>query len=81
MLVQDSAPSHAVLGTINGYGTAVAAIGRAIGAAIAGPAFSFGVKHGYLIMSFWMMSLVSVCAPLVTLWVVEKEHVEMENED
>ena len=75
-----SAPSLEVLGTINGIATAIAAVGRAIGPAIAGPAFTFGVKHGYMITSFWIMAVVGASAPIAALWLKEQDKTTEDDE-
>jgi hypothetical protein len=71
IMLTNSASSLRVLGTINGLATSVSAIGRAIGPATSGWLFSWGVKHGYLIVPFWTLSAVALAASIPTWWLVE----------
>jgi hypothetical protein len=52
--------------------TSFSAIGRAIGPAIGGPLFSWGVKHNYIITPFWALGAISALAPIASLWLVER---------
>ncbi|KAJ6144375.1 glutamate carboxypeptidase [Penicillium chermesinum] len=54
ILLTNSAASMSVLGTLNGVGTSVSALGRAGGPALIGAAFSFGVKRG-IVPAFWIV--------------------------
>ncbi|KAF2280647.1 MFS general substrate transporter [Westerdykella ornata] len=71
ILLTNSAGSLRVLGTINGLATSVAAVGRAAGPAIVGNLFTFGVKHGYVIVPFWGLAIISILAAVPTWWLVE----------
>ncbi|KAH7406449.1 major facilitator superfamily domain-containing protein [Phaeosphaeria sp. MPI-PUGE-AT-0046c] len=73
IMITNSAESLRVLGTINGIATSLAAVGRAIGPALAGGLFSWGVKRGYVIVPFWTLSALSFLAAIPTFWLVEGE--------
>jgi hypothetical protein len=71
IMITNSASSLRVLGTVNGVATSVAAIGHAAGPAVGGALFSWGVKRGYVIVPFWIMSAVALVACIPTFWLVE----------
>ncbi|KAF2124474.1 MFS general substrate transporter [Dothidotthia symphoricarpi CBS 119687] len=71
IMLTNSAPSLRLLGTINGVATSVSAIGRAIGPAVGGGLFTWGVKRGYVIVPFWALSAISLLASIPTWWLVE----------
>lgn len=71
IMLTNSASSLRVLGTINGLATSVSAVGRALGPAIGGGLFTWGVKRGYVIVPFWTMSAISLMASIPTFWLVE----------
>lgn len=73
IMITNSAESLRVLGTINGIATSMAATGRAIGPALAGGLFSWGVKRGYIIVPFWTLSALAFLAAIPTFWLVEGE--------
>lgn len=73
IMITNSAESLRVLGTINGIATSLAAVGRAVGPAIGGGLFSWGVKRGYVIVPFWTLSALSFLAVIPTFWLVEGE--------
>lgn len=72
-MITNSAESLRVLGTINGIATSLAAVGRAVGPALGGGLFSWGVKRGYVIVPFWTLSALSLLAFIPTFWLVEGE--------
>ncbi|KAF2748550.1 MFS general substrate transporter [Sporormia fimetaria CBS 119925] len=71
ILLTNSAGSLRVLGTLNGLATSVSAVGRAAGPAIGGSLFTFGVKHGYVIVPFWTLSAIALLGSIFTWWLVE----------
>lgn len=71
IMITNSAPSLRVLGTINGLATSVSAVGRAAGPALGGNLFTYGVKHGYVVIPFWALSVLAILAFVPTLWLVE----------
>jgi hypothetical protein len=73
ILLTNSASSLKALGTINGIATSVGAIGRAIGPTLAGGMFSWGVKEGYLIAPFWLLTVMGILAWIPMYALVEGE--------
>ncbi|KAI4730231.1 MFS general substrate transporter [Aureobasidium sp. EXF-10728] len=73
ILLTNSASSLRILGTLNGIATSVGAIGRAIGPAIGGSTFTYGVKIGYVILPWWVLSSIAALAAIPSFWVVEGE--------
>ncbi|KAI7589640.1 hypothetical protein KC316_g3818 [Hortaea werneckii] len=73
ILITNSASSLRVLGTLNGFATSVAAIGRAAGPALGGSVFSYGVKRGFVIAPWWAMALVAALAAIPVFWLREGE--------
>ncbi|KAJ5934348.1 glutamate carboxypeptidase [Penicillium verhagenii] len=73
ILLTNSASSMTVLGTLNGVGTSVSALGRAAGPALIGTAFSYGVKRGYMIIPWWLLSALALWSVVPAFWIVEQE--------
>lgn len=71
IMLTNSAPSLRVLGTINGLATSFSAVGRAAGPTLAGGLFTWGVKRGYVIVPFWVLSVVAFVACIPTMLLVE----------
>ncbi|OCK83370.1 MFS general substrate transporter [Lepidopterella palustris CBS 459.81] len=73
ILLTNSASSLRTLGTLNGIATSASAIGRAFGPAIAGSAFTMGVKNGYIIAPFWILAAIALLAAIPTFFLIEGE--------
>lgn len=73
ILLTNSATSLRTLGTLNGMATSAAAVGRAVGPAMAGVIYSIGVKRGYVIAPWWFLAGVSIIAAIPIWWLVEGE--------
>ncbi|PLB41944.1 MFS transporter [Aspergillus candidus] len=73
ILLTNSASSLRVLGTLNGVATSVSAVGRAVGPAATGAAFSYGVRCGYIICPWWLLAAIGGVSALPIFWVVEPE--------
>ena len=71
ILLTNSARSLAVLGTLNGFATTFSAFGRALGPALAGAAFSFGVKHACIALPWWLLASMAVLGA-VPVWFIEE---------
>ncbi|KAN0069593.1 Major facilitator superfamily domain containing protein [Elaphomyces granulatus] len=81
ILLTNSATSLLLLGTLNGVGTSASAVGRALGPAIVGSAFSLGIEMGYVILPWWILAALGVLAAIPVFWVVETEGFANSNED
>jgi hypothetical protein len=81
ILLTNSATSLLILGTLNGVGTSASAIGRAVGPAVVGSAFSLGIEIGYVILSWWILAALGVLAAIPVFWVMETEGFSNSNED
>jgi MFS family permease len=73
ILLTNSAASLSVLGTLNGVGTSVSAIGRAAGPALIGAAFSYGVNQGYVILPWWLLAFFAALSAVPVFWVEETD--------
>jgi hypothetical protein len=73
ILLTNSASSLSVLGTLNGVATSVSAIGRGIGPAVVGWAFSLGVKAGYMIVPWWILALMAILGAIPIFWIIETD--------
>ncbi|KAK2768392.1 hypothetical protein FQN54_000247 [Arachnomyces sp. PD_36] len=73
ILLTNSASSLSVLGTLNGIATSVSAIGRGIGPAVVGWAFSRGVEAGYMIVPWWVLAILAVAGAVPIFWIVETD--------
>lgn len=81
ILLTNSATSLSILGTLNGVGTSVSALGRAVGPAIAGATFSFGVNRGYVIIPWWTLAVMAALTAVPTFWIEEKDGFRGHNAD
>lgn len=73
ILLTNSAASMTVLGTLNGVGTSVSALGRAAGPALIGAAFSWGVKKGFVLIPWWLLGILGLFAIIPSFWIEEQE--------
>ncbi|KAI9931822.1 hypothetical protein ASPWEDRAFT_37284 [Aspergillus wentii DTO 134E9] len=81
ILLTNSASSLSVLGTLNGVGTSVSALGRAAGPAIVGWAFSFGVKRGYVIIPWWTLCLIGAISAIPVFSIKETDGFEDKDDE
>ncbi|KAK3726145.1 hypothetical protein LTR37_000293 [Vermiconidia calcicola] len=73
ILLTNSASSLRVLGTLNGFATSTSSIGRALGPALGGAIFTYGVEHGYVIAPWWMFCGLAIIAAVPIWFLVEGE--------
>ncbi|KAI9801847.1 MAG: hypothetical protein M1833_002161 [Piccolia ochrophora] len=73
ILLTNSASSMKVLGTLNGFATSISALGRAIGPSLGGGAFSWGIEIGYVIVPWWLISVMAMLAAIPIFNLVEME--------
>ncbi|KKK15386.1 hypothetical protein P175DRAFT_0478513 [Aspergillus ochraceoroseus IBT 24754] len=73
ILLTNSARSMSILGTLNGIGTSVSAIGRASGPAMMGQVFSIGVRMGYMIIPWWFLAVISALSAIPVMWIEETD--------
>jgi MFS family permease len=71
ILLTNSASSLRILGTLNGFATTFSGMGRAIGPACVGAVFSWGVKNGYAIAPWWLLSLIALVGTIPPWFIVE----------
>ncbi|RYP41890.1 hypothetical protein DL767_000719 [Monosporascus sp. MG133] len=71
ILLTNSAASLSVLGTLNGFATTFSALGRALGPAVAGAAFSWGVRRGVIGLPWWLLAGAAVLGA-VPVWLIEE---------
>lgn len=85
ILLTNSAPSLRILGTLNGVGTSVSALGRGAGPALAGATFSFGLKRGFVIIPWWTLAVLAGLTAIPTFWIKEtdgfKGHEDTDEDD
>lgn len=72
ILLTNSASSMSVLGTLNGIGTSVSALGRAAGPALIGAAFSWGIKKGFVLVPWWLLGTLGLTSIIPAFWIVEQ---------
>ena len=80
ILLTNSAVSLRNLGTLNGTALSVSGIGRALGPAIAGVTFTWGVERGYVIMPWWIDAFISAIGAIPIWWLVETNSLTTESE-
>lgn len=81
ILLANSAPSHSVLGSINGVAASTASLSRAFGPTINGYLHSKGLEWGYSGLAWWACGIVSVIGAVESFWMEEvdpKETTELE---
>lgn len=71
ILLTNTAPNLRVLGTLNGVATSTAALGRSIGPPLVGNVFSFGLKKGYMVIPWTVLSFLCMLSALPLFWVTE----------
>ncbi|GAP85460.2 putative major facilitator superfamily transporter [Rosellinia necatrix] len=69
ILLTNSAASLSILGTLNGFATTFSALGRASGPALAGLAFSWGVRNNMIGAPWWILGLISAVGA-VPVWMI-----------
>lgn len=79
IMLTNSAASVRVLGRLNGVATSFGAIGRAIGPAIGGWAFTLGVDIGYVIVPWWILTAIMVLCMIPISHLVEMEGFAADN--
>ncbi|KAI0598474.1 major facilitator superfamily domain-containing protein [Biscogniauxia sp. FL1348] len=71
ILLTNSATSLAILGTLNGFATTFSALGRASGPAMAGAAFTWGVKKGVIGVPWWILTVIAAIGAIPAWFIVE----------
>lgn len=79
IMLTNSASTLRVLGRLNGVATSFCAIGRAIGPAIGGWTFTFGVDIGYVILPWWTLTAISLLCMIPISQLVEMEGFAADN--
>jgi len=62
-----------ILGTLNGFAVSISAVGRAIGPAVSGWAFSWGVKHDYIVAPYFLIAILAGLGAVPIWYIVESE--------
>ena len=73
ILLTNSAGSLRLLATLNGVATSISAMGRGSGPYLAGRAFTFGVKVGYVVLAWWLLAAFAVLGHIPCYWLVEMD--------
>jgi hypothetical protein len=73
ILLTNSAVSLRILGTLNGFAVSISAVGRAIGPAVTGAAFSWGLEKGYIITPWWLLGVIACVGGIPIWYLVEME--------
>ncbi|TVY44738.1 putative membrane protein [Lachnellula subtilissima] len=81
ILLTNSAVSLRILGTLNGVAVSVSAVGRAIGPALGGTAFTWGVERGYVITPWWLLGGIAMIGAIPIWHLVEMEGFNKAPED
>jgi hypothetical protein len=71
ILLTNSAASLRILGTLNGFATTFSGLGRAIGPAVTGAAFTLGLNLGYVIMPWWLLALIAALGAIPSWFIVD----------
>ncbi len=81
IMLTNSAPSLKVLGTLNGFATTFSGLGRAIGPAATGAAFTWGVQRGYIITGWWLLAAISAIGAIPPFFLEESDGPAAHNAD
>lgn len=73
ILLTNSCHSLRILGTLNGFATTFSAIGRAVGPALAGATFTWGVGRGTVVASWWFLAVMAIIGAVPTWFLVDGE--------
>ena len=73
ILLTNSAASLRVLGTLNGFAVSISAVGRAVGPAMGGAAFTWGLKTGYIITPYFLLGFIAVIGAIPIWYLVEMD--------
>lgn len=73
ILLTNSASSLRVLGTLNGIAVSSSAVGRAVGPAVTGAVFTWGVERGWILVPWALLAGIAVVAAVPVWWLVEGE--------
>lgn len=71
ILLTNSCTSLRILGTLNGFATAFSGIGRALGPASTGLAFSWGVDNGYIVTAYYFLALIAAIGAIPVFMIVD----------
>ncbi|KAI8950597.1 major facilitator superfamily domain-containing protein [Xylaria longipes] len=81
ILLTNSAASLSILGTLNGFATTFSALGRASGPALAGVAFSWGVKNNMIGVPWWILGGIAAVGAFPVWMIVEGDGPNADSED
>ncbi|KAI0550507.1 major facilitator superfamily transporter [Xylaria curta] len=81
ILLTNSAASLSILGTLNGFATTFSALGRASGPALAGVAFSWGVKNNMIGVPWWILCAIAAVGAFPVWMIVEGDGPTAGSED
>ncbi|TVY35990.1 putative membrane protein, partial [Lachnellula occidentalis] len=81
ILLTNSAVSLRILGTLNGVAVSVSAVGRAIGPALGGTTFTWGVERGYVITPWFLLGFIAMIGAIPIWHLVEMEGFSKTSED
>ena len=73
ILLTNSCSSLRILGTLNGFATTFSAIGRAVGPALSGAAFSWGAARGTVVPAWWFLAVMAAIGAIPTWKLVDGE--------
>ncbi|KAL2208846.1 MFS general substrate transporter [Sarocladium strictum] len=71
ILLANSAPSKQVLGTINGIAASTASLCRALGPAVSGLLYAWGLQTGYSGLAWWFSGFVSIIGAFLSSQITE----------
>lgn len=81
ILLTNSAVSLRILGTLNGFAVSISAVGRALGPAMGGAAFTWGLEQGYVITPWWLLGLISAVGSIPIWFLVEMDGFSKTSDD
>lgn len=69
MLVNDSAPSPNLLGTVHGAASSISSAARIMGPTVGGAMLGWGLSHNFVGLPLWLLATVAMLNWVVLLWI------------
>lgn len=69
MLLNDSAPSPDLLGTVHGLATSISSIGRVLGPTMGGATLGWGLAHNIVGLPLWLLGILAVINWATLYWI------------
>lgn len=69
ILVNDSAPSRNLLGTVHGLASSISSAARIMGPTVGGVMLGWGLAYNFVALPLWLLALVAMVNWAVLRWI------------